>query len=1188
MTIMDGGSSGGVRQQQQQQKQQQQSQQQTPQHLQQQHYQQHQQPQQNQFGSNGCSPSIGSSTSGGTGQFPASFPDSFKDFFAMLNEEDDHVDVFSNILEDKDIPRSTKCRYNRSSNAASGASGGGGNSASVFTGGPAPHSASSYTGNRSFGLGFASGNSNYNFGRSSSFRLHRNKPAYPDHRPPSATVGFHSTNQQQQLLINNIRNQLGGSGSDLGFCGGSEEDKAMKNLSLIKSAIVDRSPSSSALAGIVAGGGGGGGLTVTGFPGPGGGINRSKSNSKIDDRSPTSFEMKNFVCGTTPSGSGAGRSYKISENSDEVEEDTLSNANNASSKNLSSKMTKTTTSYCFMRHHQQQQQQQQQQQSQQPTSLKPHHSRNNSLRVHRSKASASGGSISPSPSIASVFNQSVNKANLSGSCSSFSTAPGVANVSNCSNCGLPLNGNCCCSTQDYLQHQKSPIFNRRRSSSISVARPTPDLYRFLKTEIPSQQPLSPGARFEPRDKFPTLSTNTKGSTLASSTSTLSTLVESVSGVSTSTTEGANTGPPTAIQTNMDAIDAMGQSETGSGQPNGKLQQLNFNFGTMAPKDGAGGHLSSSPSSSRLKHGGGGGGGDGCNSAPPHSKSGRFQNEENDSNFSNQQQQQQSYHHHPSAHRTVSISTTAIVCGGGGRDGSRTPVPPGTGPGSGGGGGGVGGPGSTESARQRMRTSSMPVENRKPRLADTRRSAIHCADMDLVYYRLRSFSITSHGICNLGDSMRSRRSRSINSVTSAGSGGAKDRKGSSGSQKQDVQMASASREGSEDNLDDGEKEKIPGFKVAMLGASGVGKTALTYQFTTSEYICAYDLSLDDDYGQKTVSVLLDGQETDLEIIDHPACEMSEEAFCSTYHIDIFVVVYSVVDRGSFKKAEKILHFLKDSEMLLTRGVILVGNKTDLERQREVPTHAARRLAKEIGAKFIETSSGMDYNVDELLVGIVAQVKLNPQRINRLTDKQRNSIAGSIVPPVKTPIKGRKMAMSMRELPARDATSRIRRIVRRSSIGKFGSEDDDDYNLGDKRLRKKVQDFPDDDDAESDDERSTDNEMNLLHRKRYDLPSTSTQNLNSVNSRFLKRLSFDGQMQEDLGAQQQEAREQQRASPQPNVKRFNLIDDKSCSATGTAANKFANRTKLLLTSFLKFKRNLRVKRRSSGSCSDLFVI
>lgn len=137
------------------------------------------------------------------------------------------------------------------------------------------------------------------------------------------TVGFHSlsgtTNQQQQqqqqLLINNIRNQLGGSGSDLGFGGaGSEEDQGMKNLSLIKSAIVDRSPSSSALAGSA---GVSGGLTVSGFPGPAS-INRSKSNSKIDDRStPTSFEMKNFEYGAkgaggSGSGSGAGRNYKIS------------------------------------------------------------------------------------------------------------------------------------------------------------------------------------------------------------------------------------------------------------------------------------------------------------------------------------------------------------------------------------------------------------------------------------------------------------------------------------------------------------------------------------------------------------------------------------------------------------------------------------------------------------------------------------------------------------------------------------------------------------------------------------------------------------------------------------------------------------------------------------------------------------
>lgn len=60
----------------------------------------------------------------------------------------------------------------------------------------------------------------------------------------------------------------------------------------------------------------------------------------------------------------------------------------------------------------------------------------------------------------------------------------------------------------------------------------------------------------------------------------------------------------------------------------------------------------------------------------------------------------------------------------------------------------------------------------------------------------------------------------------------------------------------------------------------------------------------------------------------------EAFCSTYNVDLFCVVYSAIDKSSFKAAEKMLHYLKDNEMLLTRGAILVGNKTDLERHREV--------------------------------------------------------------------------------------------------------------------------------------------------------------------------------------------------------------------------------------------------------------
>lgn len=62
----------------------------------------------------------------------------------------------------------------------------------------------------------------------------------------------------------------------------------------------------------------------------------------------------------------------------------------------------------------------------------------------------------------------------------------------------------------------------------------------------------------------------------------------------------------------------------------------------------------------------------------------------------------------------------------------------------------------------------------------------------------------------------------------------------------------------------------------------------------------------------------------------------ESFCSTYNPDVYVVVYSVVDRRSFKAAEETLLYLWKSDYMATRGVILVGNKVDLERKREVPS------------------------------------------------------------------------------------------------------------------------------------------------------------------------------------------------------------------------------------------------------------
>uniref|UniRef100_A0A8D9E1S8 GTP-binding protein REM 1 n=1 Tax=Cacopsylla melanoneura TaxID=428564 RepID=A0A8D9E1S8_9HEMI len=284
---------------------------------------------------------------------------------------------------------------------------------------------------------------------------------------------------------------------------------------------------------------------------------------------------------------------------------------------------------------------------------------------------------------------------------------------------------------------------------------------------------------------------------------------------------------------------------------------------------------------------------------------------------------------------------------------------------------------------RNRTASMPVAPRiRPmlgKISSKRAGEVNeelSGDIEegeqIEYYRLRSFSITPHGICSLGDSFRSRRSKSntsVNSTTSSNSGTI-----GSGSQISLVE---------ESNI-------TPTYKVGMLGASGVGKTSLITKFSTSEKTCLYDASLDDEFGTRIITVAVDGHEAELHIIDHPAAEMSVENFCQTYHPDVFVIVYSVIERKSFKKAEDMLKTLWDSKYIGEKAVILVANKADLERRRQVTHSDGKKLAYAWGVKFVETSVGLVYKTDELLVGIARQAGLNKKR-NKLLQKKQKKMA-----------------------------------------------------------------------------------------------------------------------------------------------------------------------------------------------------
>ncbi|XP_062553133.1 uncharacterized protein LOC134218228 [Armigeres subalbatus] len=269
---------------------------------------------------------------------------------------------------------------------------------------------------------------------------------------------------------------------------------------------------------------------------------------------------------------------------------------------------------------------------------------------------------------------------------------------------------------------------------------------------------------------------------------------------------------------------------------------------------------------------------------------------------------------------------------------------------------------------RPRVCSLPERPYNPRQSD-----------DL--YRLRHFSISKGTVVNCGDSIISRRSRSNTSVNSTASR-ASERSPFEGSCCGGG-YATVDSLPSSPNADEEDSEPVPTrYRVVMLGDSGVGKTALVSQFMTSEYMHTYDASLaDDEFGEKTVSILLDGEESEMIFIDHPNVEMSVENSLSTYEPHACVVVYSIVDRNSFRVAEEILNYLWSENYTKEKAVIIAANKSDLARSRVINTSEGKQLATSREAKFIETSSGIQHNVDELLVGVLKQIRLKEQREKR---------------------------------------------------------------------------------------------------------------------------------------------------------------------------------------------------------------
>jgi len=173
-----------------------------------------------------------------------------------------------------------------------------------------------------------------------------------------------------------------------------------------------------------------------------------------------------------------------------------------------------------------------------------------------------------------------------------------------------------------------------------------------------------------------------------------------------------------------------------------------------------------------------------------------------------------------------------------------------------------------------------------------------------------------------------------------------------------------------------------YRAVVVGAGGVGKSAITVRFVQGGFIQKYDPTIEDSY-RKQLEV--DGIGCMLDVMD-TAGQEEYSALRDSYMKtgQGFILVYDISSVTSFDTASKLrLHIIRLKEDVPDIPIVLVGNKCDLEKIRKIPTEKGSTYASQNKMGFIEASAKDNTNISEIFFDVVRRIRTwrdrNPEKV-----------------------------------------------------------------------------------------------------------------------------------------------------------------------------------------------------------------
>ena len=161
-----------------------------------------------------------------------------------------------------------------------------------------------------------------------------------------------------------------------------------------------------------------------------------------------------------------------------------------------------------------------------------------------------------------------------------------------------------------------------------------------------------------------------------------------------------------------------------------------------------------------------------------------------------------------------------------------------------------------------------------------------------------------------------------------------------------------------------------YKIVVLGPGAVGKSAITLRLVNGDFQEVYDPTVEDTYKTTTK---VDDKVVPLDILD----TAGQDQFNAMREIYMqegegFLLIYSIISANTFQEIETFHEScmrVKEAEWVPT---VLIGNKCDLEDQREVTSAEGEALAKSWTVPFFETSAKENTNISEVFHKVVQEI------------------------------------------------------------------------------------------------------------------------------------------------------------------------------------------------------------------------